>query len=385
MVAGMVFHADFTDPMQSILFMKNLAMAGSLLVLAVAGPGGLAFEGFWRRGSRPTGESRPRWTGGWRPDCTRPCQYYYPRPDTLQNNSPGTAILLFLYNFLLRNTPRLVCMMLVVIAFNSVPPAIGGVNENTRAWVIQDLRKSLQQPPHMNRLASMLLGLVGDYQTSRYVETGRLLEDIGRFIKQLNLARLDCGQLMDLRIAGYILAMVNIHLDTEKVDVRLDGCDLQSNPFNLAVALFLSCHIRKEDPEKRFPGGLKRLESLQRRDGSFGMGFGLSNYYLSSHAVFALNECQGRQEVVRKGHQYMLNYLAYFKQIGFIDGLLENLVMLEKMAVPVPDYQSYEFYIRAKIKRDGGVCRVLFPGCITDWHATGLLLEFQRLQSDTHP
>ncbi|HHO69531.1 MAG TPA: DoxX family membrane protein [Gammaproteobacteria bacterium] len=35
-VSALIFHADFSDPMQSILFMKNLAMAGGLLFL-VAG------------------------------------------------------------------------------------------------------------------------------------------------------------------------------------------------------------------------------------------------------------------------------------------------------------------------------------------------------------
>lgn len=35
-VAGLLFHNQFDDPMQRIMFMKNLALAGGLLVLAAA-------------------------------------------------------------------------------------------------------------------------------------------------------------------------------------------------------------------------------------------------------------------------------------------------------------------------------------------------------------
>jgi putative oxidoreductase len=38
-VAALLFHANFADPMQSILFLKNLSIAGGFLVLAANGPG----------------------------------------------------------------------------------------------------------------------------------------------------------------------------------------------------------------------------------------------------------------------------------------------------------------------------------------------------------
>lgn len=41
-VSAVIFHSNFADQMQSILFMKNLAMAGGLLVLAAHGPGALS-------------------------------------------------------------------------------------------------------------------------------------------------------------------------------------------------------------------------------------------------------------------------------------------------------------------------------------------------------
>lgn len=38
-LSALIFHADFGDQMQSILFMKNLAMAGGLLLLVANGAG----------------------------------------------------------------------------------------------------------------------------------------------------------------------------------------------------------------------------------------------------------------------------------------------------------------------------------------------------------
>lgn len=42
LLAALIFHFDFADQTQSIMFMKNLAIAGGLLMLYVAGSGGYA-------------------------------------------------------------------------------------------------------------------------------------------------------------------------------------------------------------------------------------------------------------------------------------------------------------------------------------------------------
>jgi putative oxidoreductase len=39
LAAALLFHADLADQMQGLLFMKNLGMAGGLLVIAAAGAG----------------------------------------------------------------------------------------------------------------------------------------------------------------------------------------------------------------------------------------------------------------------------------------------------------------------------------------------------------
>lgn len=46
-LAALLFHANFSDPMQSILFMKNFAIAGGFLLLLVHGAGPWSLDA-WR-------------------------------------------------------------------------------------------------------------------------------------------------------------------------------------------------------------------------------------------------------------------------------------------------------------------------------------------------
>ncbi len=48
-VAALIFHTDFADQMQMILFMKNISMAGGLLLLVVHGAGDLSLERRWMK------------------------------------------------------------------------------------------------------------------------------------------------------------------------------------------------------------------------------------------------------------------------------------------------------------------------------------------------
>lgn len=44
LVAGAIFHSNFADQMQMIMFMKNLSITGGLLLLAVHGAGALSLD-----------------------------------------------------------------------------------------------------------------------------------------------------------------------------------------------------------------------------------------------------------------------------------------------------------------------------------------------------
>ena len=56
-VAAFIFHLDFADRMESILFMKNLSVAGGFLLLAAYGPGALALDN--RRTARNANSQAP--------------------------------------------------------------------------------------------------------------------------------------------------------------------------------------------------------------------------------------------------------------------------------------------------------------------------------------
>ncbi|MBK9520756.1 MAG: DoxX family protein [Rhodocyclaceae bacterium] len=43
-VSGVIFHHNFADQVQAIMFMKNLAMAGGFLVLAASGAGAISLD-----------------------------------------------------------------------------------------------------------------------------------------------------------------------------------------------------------------------------------------------------------------------------------------------------------------------------------------------------
>ncbi len=44
LLAALIFHSNFADTMQSILFMKNLALAGGLLYITAWGPGAWSLD-----------------------------------------------------------------------------------------------------------------------------------------------------------------------------------------------------------------------------------------------------------------------------------------------------------------------------------------------------
>jgi putative oxidoreductase len=45
LLSALLFHANFTDQMQSIMFMKNLALAGAFLLIVATGAGPWSLDG----------------------------------------------------------------------------------------------------------------------------------------------------------------------------------------------------------------------------------------------------------------------------------------------------------------------------------------------------
>jgi putative oxidoreductase len=56
-LAGVLFHSDFSDPMQKILLLKNLAIAGGFLLLSVRGAGELSLDARISGGEKYQSES----------------------------------------------------------------------------------------------------------------------------------------------------------------------------------------------------------------------------------------------------------------------------------------------------------------------------------------
>lgn len=44
LVAGVIFHSNFADQIQMVMFLKNVAIAGGFLLLVVNGPGALSLD-----------------------------------------------------------------------------------------------------------------------------------------------------------------------------------------------------------------------------------------------------------------------------------------------------------------------------------------------------
>lgn len=49
LVAAVIFHSNLDDQMQTIMLMKNIAIIGGLILLAIHGPGSLSIDGFLKK------------------------------------------------------------------------------------------------------------------------------------------------------------------------------------------------------------------------------------------------------------------------------------------------------------------------------------------------
>ncbi len=266
-------------------------------------------------------------------------------------------------------------------------PAAGRENPSTRAWLLRELEQSVEEtPPDLCRISSMLYGLTRGGATGPSTE--EVLNRAARRLEHTDPTRLDCPQLVDLAFISHFLSLSAPELDKSATEQGLRACLTQrTDAFSLASSLFYLCHFGEKGPAAEMAGALAALVSMQGPDGSFGGGDGspLARFYLTTHAVFALHACGADPEAVRRGQAYLLAILPRLRRSGFLDGLIETLLMLHKMEVAVPGTEDYLALIRERTRTDGGICSFDYPGCLADWHATSLLLELQHTFSEAPP
>ena len=170
-----------------------------------------------------------------------------------------------------------------------------------------------------------------------------------------------------------------MEFDSDALSARVQDCLASVSPYDMASALYSLCRFDAAVPRDRLVTAMASIEALQQADGSFGSGYGLNHFYTSTHAVFALHACDGDPLVIQLGQEFIRNALPRLWQAGFIDALMQSLLMLRNMGVDIPGEARYLAYLRSRIKPDGSICCFDRPGCESDAHATSQLLEFYRV------
>jgi hypothetical protein len=255
-------------------------------------------------------------------------------------------------------------------------------SDPTRKWVLDQLRESLSPPRDLDGISSMLFGLVSDKAEAERPDTRRVLDEVAILAGSVKPAALECSDAVNLHLIAGFLKMAGMTLDSTALSGRVQDCLDAVNPYNLASALYSLCRFDAAVPRERLTAAMASVEALQQPDGSFGSGYGLVHFYISTHAVFALHACKGDPLAVQLGQDFISNTMPQLMQAGFIDALLQSLIMLRKMDVAIVNEGRYVSYLRSKIKEDGSVCCFDRPGCVSDRHATSLLLEFLRMYPD---
>jgi len=226
--------------------------------------------------------------------------------------------------------------------------------------------------PHIERLSSLLYPLVNDYRATGHPATGRLLERAAAWMEGIRPGELGCEALVELQLAALLLERVGMGTQVPELGARAAQCASKVGVAEQAGLLFAQCRFGSgPSPDAR--ATLQRLAAMQWPDGSFGGDQGVARYYRSSHAIFALYVCDLYPDVVARGQGYLISQLTRFRRIGFLDGILETLVMLDEMNVAVPGRRNDLRTVRGWIRPDGGICYMVGSGCESHWHSTGLL------------
>jgi len=256
----------------------------------------------------------------------------------------------------------------------------GAADSNlTRRWVLDRLNESLSPPRDLDGISSMLFGLVSVRQAAERPDTRRVLGDVARLAGSMEPASLNCSDAVNLHLIAGFLNLAGIPFDSTALSGRVQDCLVSVNPYDKASALYSLCRFDAAVPRERLAAAMASIEALQQPDGSFGSGYGLSHFYISTHAVFALHACEGDPLAIQMGQDFMRSALPRLWQAGFIDALMQSLLMLREMKVDIPDEDRYLAWLRSRVKPDGSICCFDRPGCVSDPHATSQLLEFFRV------
>jgi hypothetical protein len=273
-------------------------------------------------------------------------------------------------------------MLFLVIAGLLISAACmaGAVDSNlTRQWVLDQLNESLSPPRDLDGISSMLFGLVSDREAAERPATRRVLDKVARLAGSMEPAMLSCSDAVNLHLIAGFLNLAGMTFDSTALSRRVQDCLASVNPYDKASALYSLCRFDAAIPRERLAEAMASVEALQQPDGSFGSGYGLSHFYISTHAVFALHACAGNPLAIQMGQDFMLSALPRLWQAGFIDALMQSLLMLRDMEVDIPEEERYLVWLRSRIKPDGSICCFDRPGCVSDRHATSQLLEFFRV------
>jgi len=273
-------------------------------------------------------------------------------------------------------------MVFLVIAgllFGSACTAGAVQGDLTRQWVLGQLNESLSPPRDLDGISSMLFGLVSDREAAERPETRRVLGEVAKLAGSMDPATLNCSDAVNLHLITGFLNLAGMRFDSTALSERVQDCLASVSPYDKGAALYSLCRFDAAVPRKRLATAMASIEALQQPDGSFGSGYGLSHFYISTHAVFALHACAGDPLAIQMGQDFIRSALPRLRQAGFIDALIQSLLMLRKMEVDIPEEGRYLSYVRSRIKPDGSICCFDRPGCLSDRHATSELLEFFRV------
>ncbi len=249
----------------------------------------------------------------------------------------------------------------------------------TRQWVLGQLNESLSPPRDLDGISSMLFGLVSDPEAAERPDIRRVLGEVAKLAGSMEPATINCSDAVNLHLIAGFLNLAGMGFDSTALSGRVQECLGSVNPYDKASALYSLCRFDAAVPRELLTASMASIEALQQPDGSFGSGYGLSHFYTSTHAVFALQACAGDPLAIQMGEEFMRSALPRLRQAGFIDALMQSLLMLREMKVKIPEEDRYLAYLRSQVKPDGSICCFDRPGCVSDRHATSQLLEFFRV------